>query len=556
MLEFLHIENVAVVKKLDIEFRAGMTVLSGETGAGKSIIIDSLNLLLGARADKELIRIGENRAEVSAVFTCLNREIIDAIAEIGFSLEDESVMLSRIFTASSSSARLNGKPITLSMLREVAGLLFNIHGQNDNAMLLDSKNHIRILDSFAENKALMLEYSEIYKELLHKRAEIECFCEDVKEQNRLREILKLQIDDIDKVRPKKGEEEELEALAVKLRSIEKINKSCALADKALNGSKGVGAIYLIDRAEAALQSIEDALPEASALAQRLDNIKYELEDISEGLSGICDIGDGDPLARLDKTEARLDAITRLKRKYGTSVEEIMAFRDDAARKLDFIENADDRRADLENELADIKQKASGIADKLSINRKKSAEALTKEVCRTLEFLDMPKVRFEAELKKASDFNAFGLDEIEFLLSANAGEPLMPMAKIASGGELARIMLSLKNVLNESDGIDTVIFDEIDTGISGKTSRKVGIKLKEIGRKAQVICVTHSAQIASLANNHLYVSKRELDGRTESEIFELDEQQRIGEIARILGGIEITEAQIAAAREMIEEGKTY
>ncbi len=556
MLEFLHIENVAVVKTLDIELCHGMTALTGETGAGKSIIIDSLNLLSGARADKELLRVGESRAEVSAVFSELDGTIIEKIAEIGFDVADGSVMLTRSFTQSSSAARLNGKPITLSVLREVSSLLFGIHGQNDNMLLLEPKNHIKILDSFAGNRELLMEYSKHYTDILHLRAKIDSLCEDVREQNRMSEMLKFQIDDIDSVKPKVGEEEELEALAVKLRSIEKISKACALTDKALNGGKGMGAIYLTERAGAALDSIADAIPEAGELAARLANIRYELEDIAGCIDTVCDTGEGDPTARLDKVEARLHALTRLKRKYGDTVEEIIAFREEAVKKLDFIDNADERKADLECELASTEKQAREAAKRLTETRRKAAHGLTRRVCETLAFLDMPKVRFEAELTAANDFNAFGCDELEFLLSANPGEPLMPMAKIASGGELARIMLSLKNVLNESDGISTVIFDEIDTGISGKTSRKVGIKLKEIGKSSQVICVTHSAQIASLAHNHLYVSKHEKEGRTESDVRVLNENERIDEIARILGGINLTEAQLTAAKEMIEEGKNY
>ena len=490
------------------------------------------------------------------MFSALNKGVTEVISDMGFDVSDGTVMLSRSFTQSSSNARLNGRPITLSVLREVAKHLFGIHGQNDNMLLLEPQNHIKILDSFARNKNLLDEYLELHRQILHLRIEIDSLNEDVMEQNRMREILKYQIDDIDSVKLKHGEEEALEVQALKLRSAEKITKSCALVDKALNGGKGMGAIYLTERASGALESISDALPEAQALAERLAAVRYELEDISGVLSSLSDIGDENPTAKLDKIEERLDSITKLKRKYGSTVEEILAFRNDAVKKLELIESADDRKIELEEKLNEVSRKARCVAKELSEKRKNAADGLSQKVCETLVFLDMPKVRFEVSIAETKDFTAFGLDEVEFLLSANVGEPLMPMSKIASGGELARIMLSLKNVINESDGIDTVIFDEIDTGISGKTSRKVGIKLKEIGRASQVICVTHSAQIASLADHHLYVSKREVEGRTESDVRALDENQRVGEIARILGGIEITEAQIAAAAEMIEEGKKY
>ena len=557
MIEALHIENIAVVKSLDIDFRAGMTVLSGETGAGKSIIIDSLNLLLGVRADRELIRTGESRAEVSALFVRLGERTRNLLSELGFDCEGDELMLSRIVTPSASSARLNGRAIPLSVLREVSGTLFNIHGQNDNQLLLDPRNHGSLLDAYVGCAKEREDYTQSYRELLRLRMEIDSLRRDMREQTRLCEMLRFQIADIDAVKLKEGEEDVLNDLARRLRSVEQISKCCTLVEKALQGGeKGRGAIYLADRAAAAMESISDALPEAQSLADRLNNIRYELEDIAASASDLDDFGGEDVLAKLDRTEARLDAITKLKRKYGSTVEEILQFRTDAAQRLEKMENAEDRMIDLEEELKQTEKEARRRATILSELRKGAAKGLVSKMTETLAFLDMPKVRFEIGIQPSRDFLASGCDEIEFLISTNPGEPLMPMAKIASGGELARIMLSLKNVLNECDGVDTVIFDEIDTGISGKTSRKVGIKLKEIGRGAQVICVTHSAQIASLATNHLYISKKEVDGRVETSLAELDESGRVEEIARILGGIEITEVQRNAAREMIAEGDRY
>lgn len=555
MLEILHIENVAVVKKIDIEFSVGMTVLTGETGAGKSIIIDSLNLISGARADKELIRSGETRAEVSAIFSHLDDETREKIKELGFECEDGSVLISRAFTATSSTARVNGTPITLAMLKRLSSLLFGIHGQNDNALLSEPKNHLNILDTYAGNKTLREDYAQKYQRVAELRRKIQALSDDLREQARLAEVLRFQIKDIDSVKLKNGEEEELQALVLRLRGLEKINKSCALVTRALEGGKGMGAIYLVDRAAAALDSVSDAVSEAESLAARLNEVKYELEDIAASVASLCDV-DGDPSVMLDKAEARLDAILKLKRKYGSTVEEIIAFRDDAKARLDFIENADDIRVDLENELREAEIEAKKAASLLTESRRRAAHGLTRKVCESLAFLDMPKVRFEASLEPLDDFSRSGCDNVEFLISANEGEPLLPMAKIASGGELARIMLSLKNEINECDGINTVVFDEIDTGISGKTSRKVGMKLKEIGRGAQVICVTHSAQIASLAHNHLFVSKAEINGRTESAIKTLNNEERIDEIARILGGIEVTKVQREAAEELLRDGEEY
>lgn len=558
MIESLHIENIAVVKCLDIDFRKGMTALTGETGAGKSIIIDSLNLLLGGRADKELIRNGEQRGEVSALFSNIPENAVRLIEELGFSAPDSTIMLSRAVSGSGSSVRLNGRAITVGVLREISTALFSIHGQNDNQKLLDSGSHTELLDAYADNGSLREEYSELYRKILHKRSEIDSLMRDRREGERLCEMLRFQVAEIDAAKLKIGEEEALEELITRLRSSEQILKCCAFVEKALEGGeKSRGAIYLTDRAAAAMDTISDSMPEAVSLSERLNNIKYELEDIAEIAVGLCDsVGGEDAADKLDRAEGRLDIIRRLQKKYGTSVEEILKFRQEAAERLSGIENIDERQEDLLEELRELTEKAEKIADRMTERRREAARGLKKKVEDTLAFLDMPRVRFDVALNRSRELNAFGREQAELMISTNPGEPLMPMAKIASGGELARIMLSLKNALNECDGIDTVIFDEIDTGISGKTSRKVGIKLKEIGKGAQVICVTHSAQIASLADSHYFISKKEINGRAETSLTLLDKQGREDEIARILGGIDITEAQREAAREMIADGEKY
>ena len=554
MILSLHIENIAVVKSLDIDLKSGFTALTGETGAGKSIIVDCLGVLSGARADKDMIRRGESFGEVSAVFGGINGRARTMIAELGFSVQDDTVMLSRsIFTDAPAKARLNGRVITNSVLREIASALFNIHGQNDNQRLLNRENHLAILDTYAGCESIVEEYSDIYKSVLHTRCRLDALSRDVMENNRMREMLKYQIDDIAALKLKEGEEEALVAESKRLQSAERIKKSCSLVERAVNGGdKGAGAIYLIDRAQSALLQISDAIPEAKALAERIGNVRYELEDISATVSDVCGVSDENPTAKIDKIESRLDAISKLKRKYGSTVEEILKFKSDAEARLDMIENADEQTEILEREMKELEDKARLKALEIRAIRERAAESLTSHVVENLVFLDMPKVRFKIALEPTEELTARGLDAAEFLISANPGEPLMPMIKIASGGELARIMLSLKSVLNECDGIDTAIFDEIDTGISGKTSRKVGIKLKEISKGTQVLCVTHSAQIASLATSHLFVSKGEQDGRTCTAIAELDESGRIEEIARILGGIEVSDTQRQAAKEMIYE----
>ena len=557
MIASLHIENVAVVKRLDVDFHSGMTVLSGETGAGKSIIIDSLNLLLGGRADRELIRTGEERCQVSAVFDGLSEKTFSLLSELGFDDQEGSLMLSRTVTRSGSSARLNGRAIPVSVLREIAETLLNIHGQNDNQQLMDPARHVELLDAYGECEQLQKEYSEIYRKILYLRTQIDSLHRDSREQTRLVESLRYQLSEIDKVKLKPGEEEALLELTKRLQSIEKIQQCVALVEKALQGGeKGRGAIYLSERAATAMESVADALPEAARLSARLQDVRYELEDIASSVSDLADFDGEDALEKLDCAEARLDAISKLKRKYGSTVEEILSYREKIAEELWNIDNVEDRIAELSEELGRVEAEARKRTDALSHSRRRAAVGLTAAVTDNLTFLDMPKVRFEVSITPTDDFCAAGRDRVEFLISTNPGDPLMPLVKIASGGELARIMLSLKNILNTCDGVHTVIFDEIDTGISGKTSRKVGIKLKEIGRSAQVVCVTHSAQIASLAHNHLYISKTEVDGRIQTVLRELDGEGRVEEIARILGGIQITEAQRRAAREMIAEGEQY
>ena len=552
MIEALHIENIAVVKRLDVSLADGMTVLSGETGAGKSIIIDSLKLLMGARADRELLRSGESRGEVSVLFGRLPEGAKERLFSLGFDGSEDSVMLSRSI-GTGACARLNGRAIPLSVLREVSSTLFNIHGQHDNQQLMDARNHIALLDAYADCTEPKQMYGEDYAVLSAYRSELAALQQDEREQARLAEMLRYQLSDIDAVKLKVGEEEALEEQAKRLRSAEQIERSCTMVEKALcGGEKGRGAIYLAERSAAALLSIADAIPEAEPLANRLSDIRYELEDIAATIPSLSSFGGEDVLEKLDRTEARLDAIAKLKRKYGATVAEVLAFRAETAERLAQLEHAEDRIAELGELVEQAEKKAKASAAVLSEKRRSAADGLARQITDTLAFLDMPKVRFAVSVTPSA-LHADGADHVEFLIATNTGEPLMPLAKIASGGELARIMLSLKNVLNECDGIDTVIFDEIDTGISGKTSRKVGIKLAQIGRSAQVLCVTHSAQIASLADHHLYIAKKEEQGRTETTLRELDALGREEEIARILGGIEITEAQRAAAREMIAEG---
>ena len=557
MLSSLHIENIAVIKTLDVDLESGFTALTGETGAGKSIIIDSINMLIGGKIQRELIRTGENKAIVSGIFTDLSPVALSKLEELGLSAdEDGNVMLQKSITSDGkASVKLGGRTITASVQRKIAAALINIHGQNDSQQFLAKSSHIGLLDAFAEDSEELEAYRESYEEYTETLRALEELQSGDKEKNRLIEIYRFQISEIDALKLREGEEEVLEAECAKLRNLEKIKKQTAFAYRVLHSSeKSASVTYLLDRAAQSLTAISDVIPESAELAERLKNYRYEIEDIALTVEGFASDGfDGDPTARLNKIEGRLDAITKLKRKYGSTIAEILEFRAETAEKLDMIEQSDDKIAEYKEKLTCVKNEMTERAEKLREKRIKAARGLTDRIMGVLAFLDMPKVRFDVSIKP-SEPRKNGFDDVEFLVATNAGEPLKPMIKIASGGELSRIMLSMKSVLADKDAIDTLIFDEIDTGISGGTSRKVGIKLKSIAKGIQVICVTHSAQIASLADSHFKINKTEDNGRAFTSLTLLDEEGRIEETARILGGIEVTETQRSAAKEMINEGE--
>lgn len=558
MLSSLHIENIAVIKSLDVDLSKGFTALTGETGAGKSIIIDSINMLMGGKFQRELIRTGEKKATVCGVFTDLSSSALEKLAELGLDAdEDGALMLQKSITEDGrSTVKLNGRTITAAVQKEIASSLINIHGQNDSLLFLTKSSHINLLDSFAENGIALDDYKKSYEEYTDIKGKLENLESGDKEKNRLIEIYRFQIGEIDALRLKEGEEEKLEAECSRLRNLEKIQKQTSFAYRVLHSSeKSASVTYLLDRAAQSVLSISDVIPEAASLAEKLKNYRYEIEDIAMTVEGFSSDGfEGDPTARLNKIEGRLDAIAKLKRKYGSTISEILAFRNEISEKLDMIEQSDDKIAEYKEKLEMIKKQMAEKADALRKTRKNAASVLRDRIMDVLVFLDMPKVRFDVSIAPTEP-RANGFDDVEFLVATNAGEPLKPMIKIASGGELSRIMLAMKSVLADKDSIDTLIFDEIDTGISGGTSRKVGIKLKSISKGIQVICVTHSAQIASLADNHFKIVKTENEGRAFTELRLLDGEGRVEENARILGGIEVTETQRRAAYEMIREGES-
>ena len=551
MLRSLYIENVAVLRRVELEPCQGFSVLTGETGAGKSMIIDSINLLLGNRTSRSVLRTGAEKATVSAVFDALSPTVTKSLEEMGFSTDDGTLMLQRtLFADGRSQVRLNGQTITQGLQREIARMLISIHGQSDSQKLLQKASHGALLDAYAHPDEALAAYREVYHELKRIQKEIDSLVCDESEKLRLREILEYQIADINALKLKEGEEEALTRERDRLAYAERINERSELAYRALKGSDK-SAYQLVKRAASALGGIDGLVEGVDELCARLDAVVDELADVAETALSFVDDDREDPTARIDRIEGRLDAISKLKRKYGGSIGAILNFRNEAQTRLDALEDADGRIKELEAALAKKTAEAESLAATLTELRRAAAMAVTREVTDALAFLDMPKVRFEIAVTPAP-LSESGADDIEFLIATNVGEPLLPMIRIASGGELSRIMLALRSVLNDRDGAATVIFDEIDTGVSGKTARKVGIKLHRTAKHAQVLCVTHSAQIASLADTHYLITKRERDGRAETDVTLLSDDARVEEIARIMGGIEITNAQRDAAREMIAE----
>lgn len=553
MLRELHIENIAVVKCADICFSSGFTVLTGETGAGKSVIIDSINMLSGGKVSRDVIRAGESYALSEAVFDGIGDEIANKLRELGIECDDGEVVLShKMTTDGRSTIRINGRAATKTVLKEAGRLLISIHGQNDSRVLFDKGAYIDMVDVYGNCEAERSAYYEIYRELELYRKKLRDISSDEEQKARERDMLEYQIKDIDSKKLQIGEEETLEVERLRLGSLEKINKHVSFAKRVLSGGeKGASAAYLLSRASDSLNKIADVIPEAAEIAEQLLDMSYNVSDLAERVEAFCDDGGEDIDERLDKIETRLEAIAGLKRRYGRDIETILAFRDRAVERLDEIVLSDERAVEYEKRIKELEAAARAAARLLTDKRRTAAKEASAKIMETLTYLDMPKVKLEITLSNTEDFTPSGCDRIEFMVATNPGEPLSPMSEIASGGEMARIMLSLKSVLNEKDGVGSAIYDEIDTGISGKTSRKIGVKLREIAREGQVICVTHSAQIATLADNHFLISKKEIDGRAHTSIRLLEREERVEEAARILGGINVTEAQRAAARDMLD-----
>ena len=551
MLVNLHIENVAVIERADIEFQKGLNVLTGETGAGKSIVIDSINAILGERTSRDLIRTGATRARVSALFSSVSILAAEKLAEAGVEQEEDgSLLLQREITGEGKSIfRINGRPVTASILKNVSHLLLNIHGQHENQELLSPHLHMQYLDQLGGLDEDLRRYRAVYEEAVRLKRELSGMQMDDAEKERRMDLLRYQIDELEAANLRVGEQEELSARRTMILNAEKIATAIQAARSAINGGEeDQGAAQLVDEAGAALDEIAALYQPAEALSAHVHELSYALEDLAAELRECGDAMDYQP-AELDEIESRLDLIYRLGMKYGHTEQDMIEYLSKIRLELEGIQFSEERQEKLLAEYRQTAQRAKTLAEQLSEKRKTAAQRFAGAVKKELSFLDMPGVQLAVEQKRCK-LNAYGCDEIQFLISTNPGEPPKPIAKIASGGELSRIMLAIKNVLAEKDGIGTLIFDEIDTGISGRAAQKVGVKLRETSRGKQVICVTHLAQIAAQADCHFLIQKNVRDGRTYTEVTPLDYEGRRQELARIMGGDEVTALQLDSAGELL------
>lgn len=554
MLRLLHIENIAVIEQAEIAFDRGFNVLTGETGAGKSIVIDAISAILGERTYRDVIRTGADRAFVSAVF--------DGVPDLPWFAENrveydpsELLVQREVYADGKNVCRVNGRPVTVAILKKLGGQLVNIHGQHDSQQLFDETKHLSYLDLFARNEAERTAYAACYERVLSLRREQERLTLDEGEKLRRVEALQYQLEEIGRAALQPGEDEQLENRRKLLQNAEKLSEALAAAAMALSGGEDAsGAVDLVGEADHALARIARYDEGLAALGDRLSNLQYELEDVAGELRDHLDqmAYSGE---ELEQIESRLDVIHRLKRKYGGSVEEILQYAERAQRELDEITFSEERLAQLEKELAAVTAEAKAAGLLLRATRQTAARAMETRLSQELAALDMPRAQFVCQLEE-TDLTPDGLDSLRFLMTANVGEALKPLSKVASGGELARIMLAIKNVLAEQDRVGTLIFDEVDAGVSGRAAQKVAEKLRAVSKNKQVLCVTHLPQIAAAADVHLLIAKTEREGRTYTQVTALDRPGRTREIARIIGGAEITETTLRSAGEMLQSDQSF
>ena len=549
MLRLLHIENIAVIEQAEIVFEDGFNVMTGETGAGKSIVIDAISAILGERAYRDMIRTGTSRAAVRAIFDRVPE--LPWFAENGVPYDAETDIRRELTADGKNLCRVNGTAVTVGVLKKLGVQLINIHGQHDSAALFDEAQHLTVLDSFAEDEAERAAYAERYEAVRALRREIDRLSMDESEKLRRMESLQYQIDELTKAHLRPGEEEELEARRKLMQNAEKLSDGLHEASACLDGdSQTDGAATLLGQAERALARLARIDDQLAPLQETVADLMYRVRDCAEQVAEQVDALSFSE-AELDDVEQRLDILHRLHRKYGPTCEEMLAYLEKAKNELDEIEFSSDRVEQLKKKLRADEQTAQEAALVLRERRKRAGEQLSARICSELAELDMKKVEFSCVFTE-TELTPLGADAVAFYMTANAGEALKPLSKVASGGELARIMLALKNVLAERDRVPTLIFDEVDTGVSGRAAQRVAEKLLAVSRTKQVLCVTHLPQLAALADTHFRIAKREADGRTYTSVTPLDFEGRRQELARIIGGANITETTLQSAGEMLKQ----
>ena len=552
MLSELYIENLAVIEKATIDFSDKLNVFTGETGAGKSILINGINAILGQRVTKDIVRTGTDKAVISALFTDIGDNVLQVLDELGISAEDGQLFLTReIRSDGGSVARVNSRAVNVSVLKAIGETLVTIHGQHDNQILMAPERHIEILDSYAESEALIEDYHSSFRELQSIAKKINKIkTEQSKKEFRMAELADI-VEEINALNIHEGEDKEIEAELNISKNAVAISEALYMAKQLLSGDDDTdGAVEMTQRASKSVEGYTDIMTEISPIYDRLSSAAIEMEDISEEIGSLLDSLDIDP-KRYDYLNQRSDELRRIMKKYGPELDDVLTTLENSQNELDELSGAEQCLDELNNEkerlLAEVSKKAKALSD----HRKKAGERFVSMVTEELEFLNMPKVKLVVQ-QKTGKLTINGMDSIEFLISANLGEEPKPIAKIASGGELSRIMLALKNVIAEKDCIGTLIFDEIDTGVSGRAAQKIGIKLKQISRLRQVLCVTHLAQMAVMADNHLLIEKNIQGDRTVTTVRTLDHEQRKYEIARIMGGENITELMLENAEQYLKD----
>lgn len=552
MLSELYIENLAVIEKATIDFSNKLNVFTGETGAGKSILINGINAILGQRVTKDIVRTGTDKAVISALFTDIGDNVLQVLDELGISAEDGQLFLTReIRSDGGSVARVNSRAVNVSVLKAIGETLVTIHGQHDNQILMAPERHIEILDSYAESEALIEDYHSSFRELQSIAKKINKIkTEQSKKEFRMAELADI-VEEINALNIHEGEDKEIEAELNISKNAVAISEALYMAKQLLSGDDDTdGAVEMTQRASKSVEEYTDIMTEISPIYDRLSSAAIEMEDISEEIGSLLDSLDIDP-KRYDYLNQRSDELRRIMKKYGPELDDVLTTLENSQNELDELSGAEQSLVELNKEkerlLAEVSKKAKALSD----HRKKAGERFVSQVTEELEFLNMPKVKLVVQ-QKTGKLTINGMDSIEFLISANLGEEPKPIAKIASGGELSRIMLALKNVIAEKDSIGTLIFDEIDTGVSGRAAQKIGIKLKQISRLRQVLCVTHLAQMAVMADNHLLIEKNIQGDRTVTTVRTLDHEQRKYEIARIMGGENITELMLENAEQYLKD----